>query len=103
MCSMHNRAAYKLLQEFNTHSQEDTYITHRYASAHLMVERVLRVGLIEQIDEAIDDSIDVQHRLPVLSQDVEADVPLQVDVGVVYCSDSPGTDRCGNTQQQGGG
>lgn len=47
---------------------------HRYGAA---------VAHQEEEVEAVDHRGDGQHRLPVLAQDVEADVALQVDVGVV--------------------
>jgi hypothetical protein len=49
----------------------------------LVVERVVGIGLVEQINESIYDRVDVEHRLPVLPKDVEAHLPLQVNVGVV--------------------
>ena len=48
-----------------------------------VVERVVGVGLVEEVDEAVDDGIDVEDGLPVLPKDVEADLALEVDVGVV--------------------
>jgi hypothetical protein len=43
----------------------------------LVVERVVRVGLIEEINEPVDHGVDVEHGLPVLAQDVQADVALR--------------------------
>jgi hypothetical protein len=48
-----------------------------------VVERVVGVGLVEEVDDAVDDSVDVEDGLPLVAEDVEADVPLEVDVGVV--------------------
>lgn len=48
-----------------------------------LVQRVAGVGLEEEELQADDDGIEVQHGLPVFAQDVEADVALEVDVGVV--------------------
>jgi hypothetical protein len=48
-----------------------------------LVQRIAGVGLEEEELQAHDDGVEVEHRLPVLAQDVEADVALEVDVGVV--------------------
>jgi len=50
----------------------------------LLVQGILRIGFQEEILKAIDYGVDCQHRFPVLSEDVEADVALKVDVGVVH-------------------
>ena len=50
----------------------------------LLVERVLGVGLQEEVLQPVHDGVDGQHGLPVLAEDVQADVALQVDVGVVH-------------------
>eukprot|EP00977_Amphora_coffeiformis_P018944 scaffold6807_cov220-Amphora_coffeaeformis.AAC.12 len=33
----------------------------------LMIQRIIWVGLVKQVNEAIDDGINVQHRLPIFS------------------------------------
>lgn len=48
-----------------------------------MVEWIVGVGLVKEVDEAVDDGVDVEDGLPVLPEDVEADLTLEVDVGVV--------------------
>lgn len=48
-----------------------------------MVEGIVCVGFVEEHDEAVDDGIHVEHRLPVLAQDVEAHGSLPIDVGVI--------------------
>ena len=48
----------------------------------LLVQGVVGVRLVEEVDQAVDDGVDVEDRLPVLPQDVEADVALQVNVRV---------------------
>ena len=48
-----------------------------------MVEWIVGVGLVKEVDEAIDDGVDVEDGLPVLPEDIEADLTLEVDVGVV--------------------
>lgn len=47
-----------------------------------LVERIVWIGLIEQVDQAIYYGVDVEHRLPVLAQDVKADIAFKVDVRV---------------------
>jgi len=49
----------------------------------LLVQRIASIGLEEQELQTHNNSIQVQHRLPVLAQDVQAHVSLEVDVGVV--------------------
>lgn len=48
-----------------------------------MIERVVRVGLVKEINEAINDGIDIQYGLPVLPQNVQTDLAFQVNVGMV--------------------
>ena len=48
-----------------------------------LVQRVASVGLEEEELQADNDGVEVEHRLPVFAQDVEADVTLEVNVGVV--------------------
>ena len=48
-----------------------------------MVEWIVGVGLVKEVDEAVDDGVDVEDGLPVLPEDIEADLTLEVDVGVV--------------------
>ena len=50
------------------------------------VQGVVRVWVVEEIDQAVDDGVDVEDGLPVLAQNVEADVALRVDVRVVDLS-----------------
>ena len=49
----------------------------------LVVEGIVGVGLVEEVDEAVDDGVDVEDGLPVLPKDVEANLALEVDVGMV--------------------
>lgn len=49
----------------------------------LVVQRIVRVGVVEEVDEPIDDRVNIKNRLPVLPEDVETDVTLLVDIGVV--------------------
>lgn len=49
----------------------------------ILVQRVIGIGLQEQVLQAVHDRVDGQHGLPVLPQDVQADVALQIDVRVI--------------------
>lgn len=49
----------------------------------LLVQRIAGIGLEEQELQTDDDSVQIEHWLPVLAQDVQAHVSLEVDVGVV--------------------
>jgi len=49
----------------------------------LLVEGILRVRFQEEILKTIDYGVDCQHWFPVLSENVETDVALEVDVRVV--------------------
>lgn len=49
----------------------------------LLVQRILRVGLQKEILESVDDGVDGEDRLPILAQNVETNITLQVNVGVV--------------------
>lgn len=50
----------------------------------LFVERIFGVGFQEQVLQSIHYRVDRQHGLPVLAQNVQANVALQVDVGMVH-------------------
>jgi len=76
------RAQYKERSDgtiFRTHPRNVLAVEVR----GLVVEGIVRVRLVEDVHEAVDHRVQVQHRLPVLAQNVQADVPVQVDVGVV--------------------
>lgn len=49
----------------------------------LLVERIGSIRLEEEELHANDDSIEVENWFPVLSQDVETDVALEIDVWMV--------------------
>jgi hypothetical protein len=49
----------------------------------LLVQRIASIRFQEQKLQSHHDSVQVKNRLPVLAQDIEADIPLEVDVGVV--------------------
>ena len=49
-----------------------------------LVERILWVGLQEEVLEAIHDGVDCEYRFPVLSQDIETNVAIQVNVRMVH-------------------
>ena len=48
-----------------------------------MVERIVGIGLVKQIDQTINDCIDIQDGSPILSQNVQTDLALQINVGMV--------------------
>ena len=48
-----------------------------------MIKRVIWVGLDEKEDQAQNDWVHSKHWLPVSAQDIEADVAICVDVGMV--------------------
>lgn len=48
-----------------------------------LVERILRIGFQEEVLKSVDDGVDRQNGFPVLAEDVQADVALQVDVWMV--------------------
>merc|ERR1719362_1953729 len=48
-----------------------------------MVQRIARIWFQEQVEKAVDDRRDGQHWLPVLTQNVEAHIALEVDVWMV--------------------
>ncbi len=50
------------------------------------VERIIRVGFVEQINHSINHRVDVQHRLPFFAQNIQAHVSFQIDIGVIYFS-----------------
>jgi len=49
-----------------------------------LVQRVFRVGLQEEVLEPIHYGVDGEDGLPVLPEDVQTDIALQVYVGVVH-------------------
>ena len=49
-----------------------------------MIERIIRIGFIKQIDETVNDTVNVQYRTPVLAQNVETHLALQINIGMVY-------------------
>ena len=49
-----------------------------------VVERVIRIGFVKQINEAVNDRIDIENGLPILAQNIQAHFSLQINVGVVY-------------------
>eukprot|EP00966_Prymnesium_polylepis_P164352 3799634-Prymnesium_polylepis.1 len=51
---------------------------------HLFVERIVRIGLEHEKLQPHDDALDGQHRLPILSQDIQAHMPLHVNVRVEH-------------------
>ncbi len=54
----------------------------------LLVQRVVRVGFEEEVLQPVDDRIDREHRLPVLAQDIQTHIALQVDVRMIDAGDA---------------
>jgi hypothetical protein len=52
-------------------------------SRRTLVQRIIGVGLEEEVLKSDHDGVQVEDGLPVFTQDVEADVALEVEVGVV--------------------
>ena len=52
---------------------------------HLLVEWVIRVRLEHDVLEPEDNTLHVEHGLPVLPQDIEAHMAFHVDVRVINC------------------
>lgn len=50
----------------------------------LFVQRVFRIGLQEQILQAVHDAVDGENRLPVFAQNVKTYVALLINVGMVH-------------------
>ena len=49
----------------------------------LLVKRIFRVGLEEEVLQSVNDGIDGQNRLPILAEDVQANVSFEINVWVV--------------------
>ncbi|KAJ8107795.1 hypothetical protein OPT61_g8616 [Boeremia exigua] len=65
------------------HVPLEPFPVHLQILGSLLVKRIARVGLEEQELQTDDNRVEVEHGLPVLAQDVQAHVALEVDVGVV--------------------
>ena len=51
----------------------------------LLVQGVIGVRLVEEVDQAVDDGVDVEDRLPVLAQNVQAEVILEGGMQGTQC------------------
>lgn len=51
--------------------------------SRLVVEWIVGIGLVKQINQSIDNRIDIQDGPPVLSQNIQTNLSLQINVGVV--------------------
>ena len=49
-----------------------------------MIQWITRIRLIEQKYDSINDIVQIQYRLPVFAQNVQAHIALQINVRVVY-------------------
>ena len=52
-------------------------------SVPTFVQRVVGIGLEEEKLQAVHDRVQAEHGLPVLAQDIQTNVPVQVNVGMV--------------------
>ena len=50
----------------------------------LRVERIVRIGFVEQVNESVNDAVNVQNGFPIFAKNVETNLALQINVGVVY-------------------
>ena len=48
-----------------------------------MIQRIVGIRFVKQENQSVNDGVDVQHRLPILTQNVQTHLPLEVDVGMV--------------------
>lgn len=64
-------------------SQQNGALMSSGAKALTLVQRVVRVGFQEEVLQTDHDRVQVEHGFPVLAQDVEAHVSLEVDIRVV--------------------
>ena len=55
----------------------------RQILGRLLVERIASVGLEEQELQPHDDGVEIEHRLPVLAQNIQTNIAFEVDVWVV--------------------
>ena len=58
--------------------------THLKLIGGFLVERVVGVGLKEEVLKAVDDGVDRQDWFPVLAEDVKTYVALQVYVRMIH-------------------
>ena len=56
---------------------------YKQEAQRTLVERIIRVWFQEEILEAHHDRSEVEYWLPVLSEDVQADVALEIDIGMI--------------------
>ena len=49
----------------------------------LVVQRVVWIWLIEKVNESINYCIDVKYRFPILTENIQANIPFEIDVRVV--------------------
>jgi hypothetical protein len=55
-------------------------------SRSIMVQGILVIGLNEKKVQTIYNGIDIQDRLPVFTQDIQADISVQVNIRVINLS-----------------
>jgi hypothetical protein len=49
----------------------------------LVVQGIIRIGFVKEVNESVNDGINVEHGLPILSQNVETNLSLQINVWMV--------------------
>lgn len=49
----------------------------------LVIEWIVGIRFVEQINESVNDRIDIEDGPPIFAQNVQADLALQVDVGMI--------------------
>jgi hypothetical protein len=48
-----------------------------------VVQWIVGIWLVKQIDQTVNDRVDVQDGSPILSQNIQTDLALQINVGMV--------------------
>lgn len=64
------------------------HVRSAYQAEHTFVQRIIWIRFQEKILQSDHDSIQIEHRLPVLAQDIETDISLQIKIRVVDLSDA---------------
>mmetsp|Transcript_13594 Transcript_13594/g.38943 ORF Transcript_13594/g.38943 Transcript_13594/m.38943 type:complete len:240 (-) Transcript_13594:150-869(-) len=86
---IHSNHAFKsnTIQKSTTQRPIDELLELIYVRAHqrgsLLIERIIAIGFVKEIDETVDDGIDIQYRLPVFAQNIQAHLAFEVYIGMV--------------------
>ena len=65
-----------------------------------LVQRIIRIGLEEQVLQANHDGIEIQHRFPVFSEDIQTDISLQVNIWVIDLIRKEGSEHAHDTRRR---